>query len=191
MFHRLKSTSPKYQPDWQRVEGLSGLEERPLQTFSYGPAAFWLRKKLETAGDDVEGQKVSHWFLTALQLRYLWPTLWKMSSSSAGESLITLFLPQNNNPCPFMACKCPESPSAVEPREVSLKSCLKQAEFDGPASPLQEPFSGKVDRFSEIMAINSMTICVCGAESLADQFHLLLLNNHFLELLSVSCWWKV
>lgn len=104
------------------------------------------------------------------------------------ESLITLFLPHSNNPCPFMACKCPESPSAVEPREVSLKSCLKQAEFDGPASPLQEPFSGKVDRFSEIMAINAMTICVCGAESPADQFHLLLLNNHFLELLSVLCW---
>lgn len=107
------------------------------------------------------------------------------------ESLITLFLPQNNKPCPFIACKCPESPSAVEPREVSQKSCLKQAEFDGPPSPLQEPFSGKVDRFSEIMAINAMTICVCGAESLAHQFHSLLLSNHFLELLSILCCWKV
>lgn len=60
MFHRLNSTSPKYQSDWQRVKGLSGLEGPPLLTFSYGPATLLLRKKLETAGYGVKGKKVSH-----------------------------------------------------------------------------------------------------------------------------------
>lgn len=84
-----------------------------------------------------------------------------------------------------MVCKCPETPSAVELREVSQKSCLKQAEFDGPPRLVQEPFGGKVDQFSGIIAITAVTICVCGAESLAGHFHLLLLNNHFPKLLSV------
>lgn len=57
-----------------------------------------------------------------------------------------------------------------------------------PPNPLKKPFAGQVDRFPERMAINAMTIFVSVAESLADQLYLLLLNNHFLELLSIlSC----
>lgn len=38
------------------------------------------------------------------------------------------------------------------------------------------------------MAINVKTICVCVAESQADQLNFLLLSNSFLELLNYALW---
>lgn len=168
MFHRLKSTSPKYQFDCWRVKGLTGVERWPLQTSNYGPSPLWLRKEFETAGHGVKVQKVSHWFPTALELLYF--------VAHTTESVISLLLYWLADPSHLWLCFCfrittlalswltnalkfLSSNPAVDLSEVSYKSCLNQDEFDGPECPLQKPFAGQVDRFPEIMAINAMTIC--------------------------------
>lgn len=143
MFHRLKSTSPKYQSDcW--VKGLTGVERWPLQTFIYGPSPLWLRKEFETAGHSVKGEKgltlISHCFKASVfcgplhrkcglppPLLVGWPDL-----------LMALFLLQNTNPCPSTAHKCPEIPqfkSCCWPKWGELQKLSKTGWFWWPSKP--------------------------------------------------------
>lgn len=196
MFHRLKSTLHKYQSDRWRVKGLTGVEQWPMQTSDCGPSPLWLKKAFEMAERDAKGENVSQIFPTALfcgshhgkrglppPFLVGWPeplmTPFLLRLTTLTSSWLTKTL------------KCLSSNPAVDLGEKSLKSCLKQVEFDRPPSSLQKLFSWQVNWVPEIMVINAVTICMCVADSLADQLHLLLLNNHFLELLSVLCCLKV